>query len=81
VHWHVKKRAGFSRSEHALSNAIYIFIFTNADMPFAFCTREKQPWCEFAEDAETGPTTQFVQKVRFSFLSHSVALVCLIDFL
>jgi beta-ureidopropionase len=20
-------------------------------MPFAFCTREKAPWCEFAEDA------------------------------
>ncbi|XP_059483992.1 beta-ureidopropionase [Neocloeon triangulifer] len=33
------------------------------NMPFAFCTREKQPWCEFAEDAETGPTTQFVQKL------------------
>lgn len=26
-------------------------------MPFAFCTREKLPWTEFAEDAETGPTT------------------------
>jgi len=26
-------------------------------MPFAFCTREKHPWCEFAENAETGPTT------------------------
>lgn len=30
-------------------------------MPFAFCTREKHPWCEFAEDAETGPTTVFLQ--------------------
>ncbi|CAB3368962.1 Hypothetical predicted protein [Cloeon dipterum] len=36
-------------------------------MPFAFCTREKQPWCEFAEDAETGPTTQFVQKLARQF--------------
>jgi len=26
-------------------------------MPFIFCTREKYPWCEFAESAETGPTT------------------------
>ncbi|GFT92716.1 beta-ureidopropionase [Nephila pilipes] len=26
-------------------------------MPFAFCTREKHPWCEFAENAESGPTT------------------------
>jgi len=32
-------------------------------MPFAFCTREKQPWCEFAESAETGPTTQFLQQL------------------
>ena len=29
-------------------------------MPFAFCTREKFPWCEFAEDAVTGPTTSFL---------------------
>lgn len=33
------------------------------DMPFAFCTREKHPWCEFAEEAETGPTTVFLQDV------------------
>nr|XP_018916514.1 PREDICTED: beta-ureidopropionase [Bemisia tabaci] len=30
-------------------------------MPFAFCTREKRPWCEFAESAENGPTTRFLQ--------------------
>jgi len=30
-------------------------------MPFAFCTREKQPWSEFAEPAdETGPSTKFL---------------------
>ncbi|XP_037089937.1 beta-ureidopropionase-like [Pollicipes pollicipes] len=29
-------------------------------MPFAFCTREKRPWCEFAESAEDGPTTRFL---------------------
>jgi beta-ureidopropionase len=32
-------------------------------MPFAFCTREKSPWCEFAESAETGPTTKFCQEL------------------
>jgi len=32
------------------------------NMPFAFCTREKHPWCEFAESAETGPTTLFLQE-------------------
>ncbi|XP_029171648.1 beta-ureidopropionase isoform X1 [Nylanderia fulva] len=31
-------------------------------MPFAFCTREKYPWCEFAEEAEAGPTTIFLSK-------------------
>lgn len=33
-------------------------------MPFAFCTREKYPWCEYAEDAKTGPTTKFLEEVR-----------------
>ncbi|XP_066981392.1 beta-ureidopropionase [Macrobrachium rosenbergii] len=33
------------------------------NMPFAFCTREKLPWCEFAEDAETGPTTLLCQEL------------------
>ncbi|KAJ1523835.1 hypothetical protein ONE63_010393 [Megalurothrips usitatus] len=30
-------------------------------MPFAFCTREKKPWCEFAEPAEDGVTTELVK--------------------
>ncbi|XP_019620195.1 PREDICTED: beta-ureidopropionase-like [Branchiostoma belcheri] len=32
-------------------------------MPFAFCTREKQPWCEFSESAEDGPTITFCQEL------------------
>jgi len=32
-------------------------------MPFAFCTREKDFWCEFAESAETGPATVFLSKL------------------
>jgi beta-ureidopropionase len=32
-------------------------------MPFAFCTRERLPWTEFAESAENGPTTKFLQEV------------------
>ena len=35
-------------------------------MPFAFCTREKQPWCEFAECAETGPTTKLCEEVSIN---------------
>ncbi|CAO1354520.1 unnamed protein product [Diamesa hyperborea] len=30
-------------------------------MPFAFCTREKYPWCEFAESAEHGASTVFLK--------------------
>ena len=33
-------------------------------MPFAFCTREKQPWMEFAECAQTGQ--RFVRGPRVS---------------
>ncbi|XP_077943391.1 beta-ureidopropionase isoform X2 [Gasterosteus aculeatus] len=32
-------------------------------MPFAFCTREKEPWTEFAESAEEGGTTRFCQEL------------------
>jgi len=31
-------------------------------MPFAFCTREKQPWLELAESAENGPNIQFLRE-------------------
>ncbi|XP_025074893.1 beta-ureidopropionase isoform X2 [Pogonomyrmex barbatus] len=36
-------------------------------MPFAFCTREKYPWCEFAEDVQTGPTTVFLSDLAKQF--------------
>uniref|UniRef100_A0A0N5AIL9 Beta-ureidopropionase n=1 Tax=Syphacia muris TaxID=451379 RepID=A0A0N5AIL9_9BILA len=32
-------------------------------MPFAFCTRERLPWTEFAESAENGPTTKMLQMI------------------
>lgn len=37
-------------------------VFVSA-MPFAFCTRERLPWTEFAECAESGPTTSFVKEL------------------
>lgn len=33
-------------------------------MPFAFCTREKFPWCQFAESVDNGPTTTFLKEVH-----------------
>lgn len=42
-------------------------------MPFAFCTREKQRWCELAESAEHGATTKFLstlaEKYRMVIIS------------
>uniref|UniRef100_T1IPB8 Beta-ureidopropionase n=1 Tax=Strigamia maritima TaxID=126957 RepID=T1IPB8_STRMM len=40
-----------------------VFRKFGVDMPFAFCTREKLPWCEFAESAEDGVTTMFCQEL------------------
>ncbi|XP_063769109.1 beta-ureidopropionase isoform X2 [Pseudophryne corroboree] len=34
-------------------------------MPFAFCTRERLPWTEFAESAENGITTKFCQESSY----------------
>ena len=34
--------------------------------PFFFCTRERTPWLEFAEDAETGASTVFLQEVTLT---------------
>jgi beta-ureidopropionase len=31
--------------------------------PFFFCTREKQPWCEMAQDARTGDSTLFLAEL------------------
>ncbi|XP_065664113.1 beta-ureidopropionase [Hydra vulgaris] len=48
--------------EAAASNQVNILCFQEAwTMPFAFCTREKHPWCQFAELAENGATTIFLQ--------------------
>ncbi|GJQ81336.1 hypothetical protein Trydic_g20548 [Trypoxylus dichotomus] len=50
--------------ESATKASVNIFCFQEAwTMPFAFCTREKVPWCEYAEDAEKGPTTKFLQSL------------------
>lgn len=36
-------------------------------MPFAFCTREKHPWTQFAEPAETGVTTAFLSEIAAKY--------------
>ena len=46
----------------------YTEVSLSAVMPFAFCTREKEPWTEFAESAEEGSTTRFCQEVNITSL-------------
>ncbi|XP_072938376.1 beta-ureidopropionase-like [Epargyreus clarus] len=41
-------------------------------MPFAFCTREKQPWCEFAESAEEGASILFLKQLA---AQHGVVII------
>ncbi|CAH4022644.1 beta-ureidopropionase-like [Pieris brassicae] len=36
-------------------------------MPFAFCTREKIPWCEFAENVTDGLSTQFLKSFAIKY--------------
>lgn len=40
--------------------------FGHADMPFGMCTREKYPWCEYAENCEHGPSTTFLKRVNLN---------------
>lgn len=67
-----QREATFSMANHAISAAgkagVNVFCFQEAwNMPFAFCTREKSPWCEFAESAVNGPTTKFLQDLAKQF--------------
>ncbi|XP_074147140.1 beta-ureidopropionase [Sminthopsis crassicaudata] len=50
--------------EVAAQCGVNIICFQEAwTMPFAFCTREKLPWTEFAEPVQDGPTTRLCQKL------------------
>ncbi|CAH1107751.1 unnamed protein product [Psylliodes chrysocephalus] len=62
------REAMFKMAEEALELAynggVNVFCFQEAwNMPFAFCTREKSPWCEYAEEAENGASTQFLKQL------------------
>ncbi|KAI1292285.1 General vesicular transport factor [Halotydeus destructor] len=47
---------------------VNIICFQEAwNMPFAFCTREKLPWTEFAESAENGPTTALCRELARNY--------------
>lgn len=42
------------------------------DMPFGFCTREKERWCEFAEDSNNGISVGFLRQVSSDKISLSL---------
>lgn len=50
--------------EVAASESVNVLCLEEAwSMPFAFCTREKHPWCEFAESAQDGPSITFLKEL------------------
>lgn len=50
--------------EAAAAEGTNILCFQEAwTMPFAFCTREKLPWTDFAESAEEGRSTMWLRKM------------------
>ncbi|XP_055327677.1 beta-ureidopropionase-like [Paramacrobiotus metropolitanus] len=42
-------------------------------MPFAFCTRERLPWCEFAEEISNGPTVSLCSKMAKQY---NMVVIC-----
>ncbi|XP_071499569.1 beta-ureidopropionase-like [Diadema antillarum] len=42
-------------------------------MPFAFCTREKMPWAEFAESARDGPSISMCQELAKRY---NMVIIC-----
>ncbi|XP_066149186.1 beta-ureidopropionase [Euwallacea fornicatus] len=71
------KEAMFKMAKEVIHTAaqmdVNVFCFQEAwNMPFAFCTREKYPWCEYAESAQYGPTTKFLQELA---KQHNIVLI------
>jgi len=69
---HVQREALYTKIKTivkaAAASNVNIICFQEAwTMPFAFCTREKHPWCEFAEDAENGSTTKLCKELALQY--------------
>ncbi|CAD6192175.1 unnamed protein product [Caenorhabditis auriculariae] len=59
----IHQRVGLMIEHAALAGANIVCLQEAWTMPFAFCTRERLPWTEFAESALHGITTQFLSKL------------------
>ncbi|KAL6768363.1 hypothetical protein ACKKBF_B38855 [Auxenochlorella protothecoides x Auxenochlorella symbiontica] len=67
----VQREAIFTRVEELVRMAgqagVNVLCLQEAwPMPFAFCTRERE-WCEFAEDAVTGPSTALLSSLAVQY--------------
>ncbi|KAG7300265.1 Beta-ureidopropionase [Plutella xylostella] len=67
-----QRQAMFNKLEKIINTAgdegVNVLCLQEAwSMPFAFCTREKHPWCEFAESATDGPSTQFLREFAVKY--------------
>uniref|UniRef100_A0A915DVX1 Major facilitator superfamily (MFS) profile domain-containing protein n=1 Tax=Ditylenchus dipsaci TaxID=166011 RepID=A0A915DVX1_9BILA len=68
----IHQRVGLMIETAARAGAQIICMQEAWTMPFAFCTRERLPWTEFAESAENGPTTKFLTQLASK---HSVVII------
>uniref|UniRef100_A0A914CR41 Beta-ureidopropionase n=1 Tax=Acrobeloides nanus TaxID=290746 RepID=A0A914CR41_9BILA len=59
----ILRRVGLMIETAAGAGAQIVCLQEAWTMPFAFCTRERLPWTEFAESAENGPSTKFLQQL------------------
>lgn len=58
----IHERIGLILEQAGKANVNIICLQEAWTMPFAFCTRERLPWVEFAESAEFGVTTKFLSE-------------------
>ncbi|EYC05331.1 hypothetical protein Y032_0082g1524 [Ancylostoma ceylanicum] len=59
----IHKKVGGMVEAAALAGANIVCLQETFMMPFAFCTRERLPWTEFAESAEYGPTIKYFSEI------------------
>ncbi|MFH4975112.1 hypothetical protein AB6A40_001821 [Gnathostoma spinigerum] len=63
----ILRRVGLMVETAAIAGANIVALQEAFAMPFAFCTRERLPWTEFAESAESGPTTKFLSQIAAQY--------------
>ncbi|KAL6734648.1 hypothetical protein Aduo_005165 [Ancylostoma duodenale] len=63
----IHRKVGGMVEAAALAGANIVCMQETFTMPFAFCTRERLPWTEFAESAEHGPTTKYFSELAAKY--------------